>query len=283
MYLWHWPIIAITRPGVDVSWTGPRIIAAQAALTVVAAALSYRFVEQPIRTGRLQRRLAELNARRRLQLVAAGAAALVAAFAVLFVTPSPLNATPTTGPRIHHPTKHPHPGHKKKKSKHHHTKKPKNGGPPSGHILAMGDSVMLGCSSELREALHHRVRVDAVVGRQIDDTITELGRLRHKWGLPKTIILQVGNNGPLYYGDLVRLKAALRGVPDVIVVNVRNSTSWQDESNHAITTWLQGWRTAHLADWYAHSTDRMLSDGTHPYPQACWIYASVIATTLTRS
>jgi len=283
MYLWHWPIIALTRPGVDVSWTGGKIIAVQAALTVVAAALSYRFVEQPIRTGRLQRRLAELDARRRLQLVAAAAAALAAAFAVLFVTPSPLSATPPTGPGPkptprHHPTR----GHKPKRGQHH-PKKPKNGGPPSGRILAMGDSVMLGCSSELREALHHRVHVDAVVGRQIDDTITELDRIRRKWGLPKTIILQVGNNGPLYYADLVRLKAALRGVPDVIVVNVRNATSWQDESNHAITTWLAGWRTAHLADWYAHSTDKMLSDGTHPYPQACWTYASVIATTLAQS
>jgi peptidoglycan/LPS O-acetylase OafA/YrhL len=293
MYLWHWPIIALTRPGVDVSWTGPKLIAAQAALTVVAAALSFRFVEQPIRTGRLQRRRADIQARRRLQVVTVGAAALVACFAVLFITPTPLSyvappiahAGGTTPPK-HHPTQDPHGSHNGK------GKKGGNGGTkpaakpsalPKGPILAMGDSVMLGCSADLRSALDNRVHIDAVVARQINDTIAELDRLRAKWGPPKTLVLQVGNNGPLWYHDLVRLRHALRGVQDVVVVNVRNSTSWQDESNNAIVHWLQGWPQAHLADWYAHSTDSMLSDGTHPWPSGCVTYAHVIETALRRS
>ncbi|HLX32163.1 MAG TPA: acyltransferase family protein [Gaiellaceae bacterium] len=284
IYLWHWPIIAITRPGLDVGWTGPGLIAAQAALTVLAAALSFRFVEQPIRTGRLQKRLAGIQARRRFELLGAGTAALVAAFAVLFVTPSPENALATTGPgTTHHPTSHHH-KHSTHPSQHHQKKKPrKKKTLPQGRILAMGDSVMLGCSSELQTALDNRVRVDASVGRQIDATITELDRLRAKWGLPKTIVLQIGNNGPLYYADLVRLRHALRGVPDVVVVNVRNSTPWEGESNHAIDTWVQGWRQAHIADWYGRSTDAMLSDGTHPWPRGCVIYAHVIAATLRAS
>ena len=140
---------------------------------------------------------------------------------------------------------------------------------------------MLGCASKLGPALDNRVRVDAAVSRQIDDTIAELNRRRHKYGnLPKTVIIQIGNNGPLYYRDLVRLKAALRGVPDIVVVNVRNSTSWEQESNTAITHWVRGWHVAHIADWYGHSTNAMLSDGTHPWPYACVTYAHVIATTL---
>jgi peptidoglycan/LPS O-acetylase OafA/YrhL len=275
MYLWHWPIIALTRPGVDVSWTGAKLVAAQAALTVVAAALSYRFVEQPIRTGRAQKRLAEFGTRRRREIVMAGAVALVGAFAVLFVAPSATVAQASSGPQPHH-----HHHHKKPPPKKHH-RKPKSHHLPPGRYLAMGDSVMLGCSSELEASLRYRVRVDAAVSRQIDDTIAELDRIRHKWGnLPKTVIIQVGNNGPLYYADLVRLKTALRGVPDIVVVNVRNATSWQDESNRAIAQWLQGWHVAHLADWYHHSTDKMLSDGTHPWPYACVTYARLIATTL---
>ncbi len=282
IYLWHWLIIAITRPGLDVSWTGPRIIAAQAALTVIAAALSYRFVEQPIRTGSLQRRLAKFQARRRLEIVAAGAAAFVAGFVVLFLTPSALNAVASTRPTTTTTTTTT--ATTTTTTTQHHKKKSNQPGPPGGRILALGDSVMLGCASELRTALHNRVRVDALVARQIDDTIAELQRIRHKWGhLPKTVILQVGNNGPLLYHDLVRLKAALHGVPDVIVVNVRNSTSWEQESNRALGTWLHGWRTAHLADWYTHSNNSMLSDGTHPYPSGCLIYARVIATTVKAS
>jgi hypothetical protein len=147
-------------------------------------------------------------------------------------------------------------------------------------MLALGDSVMLGCSSELSTALRQRVRIDATVGRQIDDTIEDLDRLRAHHKLPKTIVLQVGNNGPLWYHDLVKLHRALRGIPDIVVVNVRNATSWQDESNHALVNWLRGWRVAHLADWYGHSTNKMLSDGTHPWPYGCTIYARVIADTL---
>jgi peptidoglycan/LPS O-acetylase OafA/YrhL len=288
MYLWHWPIIALTRPGVDVSWTGTKLIAAQAALTVAAAAISFRYVEQPIRTGRLQRRLAEIQARRRLELVGGGVAALVTAFAVLFVLPAAINplGSYVSAPKANASTPRsvfplPLPditiGHKTQKPKDPTTK-------PRGHVLALGDSVMLGCASQLRTALDHHVRVDAAVARQIDDTIAELDRIRHKWGhLPTTVVLQIGNNGPLYYRDLVRLKAALRGVPDVVVVNVRNSTPWEEESNHALSTWLEGWRTAHLADWYRHSSNSMLSDGTHPWPRACPRYARVIATTVKTS
>ena len=118
------------------------------------------------------------------------------------------------------------------------------------------------------------------MGRQIEDTVQQLNHLRKHHQLPKTVVIQVGNNGPLWYRDLVKLRAALRGIPDIVFVNVRNATSWQDESNHALDNWLQGWRTAHLADWYDHSTNKMLSDGTHPWPYGCNIYARLIADTL---
>jgi peptidoglycan/LPS O-acetylase OafA/YrhL len=291
MYLWHWPVIALMRPGVDVSWTGPQLVVVQAAVVVVAAALSYRFVEQPIRSGRLQRRLAQVQLRRRLELVGAGTVALVASFCVLFVTPSALSpvalyvnppparaATPAQfepgrflEPNLGGTQKPPKP-----KTKH----KTKPTAPAADRILAIGDSVMLGCTSQLATALHHRARIDATVGRQIDDTITDLDRYRARHQLPRTVVIQIGNNGPLWYRDLVRLRQALRGVQNVIVVNVRNATSWEQESNHAIANWVKSWRAAHVADWYGHSKDSMLSDGTHPWPSACTIYARLIAATV---
>ena len=51
IYLWHWPIMQLTRPGVDVALHGAPLIVAQAAATIGAAALSYRYVEMPIRNG----------------------------------------------------------------------------------------------------------------------------------------------------------------------------------------------------------------------------------------
>jgi peptidoglycan/LPS O-acetylase OafA/YrhL len=282
IYLWHWPVIALMRPGVDVPWTGPGLVVAQAAIVLAAAALSYRFVEQPIRSGRLQRRLAQIDLRRRLELVGAGAVALVASLSVLFVLPSPVSlyvsppaARAAAGPpsqgvlrrQLPEPIV---PGAAP-------TRAP---APPPSRILAIGDSVMLGCEAQLRTALHRRVRIDATVGRQIDDTIKDLDRYRSRQRLPKTVVIQIGNNGPLWYRDLVRLRHALRGVPLVVIVNVRNATSWQREADHALANWVRGWRAAHLADWYGNSNDAMLSDGTHPWPRGCRIYAHVIADAL---
>jgi hypothetical protein len=286
IYLWHWPVVELMRPGVDIPWTGPGVVVAQAAIVVSAAALSYRYVEQPIRTGSLQRRLAEYSRRIRLEVVGGGAMGLVAGLAILFFVPHALNPVsgyvnpPKARATTHHrqTTTEPRPHQISNPGGGTHTKKPP--ALPTGRILALGDSVMLGCARQLREALHHRVRVDATVGRQIKDTIAELQMLRRRHNLPKTIVIQVGNNGPLWYDDLVRLRHALHGIPDIVVVNVRNSTSWQDESNHALGGWLHDWPTAHLADWYGNSTNKMLSDGTHPWPYACWNYARVIANTL---
>jgi peptidoglycan/LPS O-acetylase OafA/YrhL len=285
IYLWHWPVIELMRPGVDIPWTGPGVVVAQAAIVLSAAALSYRFVEQPIRTGSLQRRLARRPRRIRIELVGAGLMGLVAALAVLFVIPKALN--PVSGyvnpPKAQATTKPSHSTTEPRNrpaSQQTGSRQTKQSALPAGRFLALGDSVMLSCSRQLRIALHHRVRIDATVGRQIDNTIDDLNRDRRKHRLPKTIVLQVGNNGPLWYRDLVRLRHALRGIPDVVVVNVRNATSWERESNNALVNWLHDWPAAHLADWYASSTNKMLSDGTHPWPYACTIYAHVIANTL---
>jgi peptidoglycan/LPS O-acetylase OafA/YrhL len=280
MYLWHWPIIVLVA-GVN-SRPSPGIVVGEAALVVTAAALSFRFVEEPIRSGRLQRRLAQHPRRYRLEVIGAGALGLVTAFAILFVTPASLNPVSSyvSPPKAKGATHHRQTptttvvarqtGHKQKTQP----------ALPPGRILALGDSVMLGCSAQLKTALHHQVRVDATVGRQIEDTVNELQRLRRHHRLTKTVVLQVGNNGPLLYRDLVRLRHALHGIPDVVVVNVRNTTSWQDESNHALDSWVQGWPPAHLADWYGSSTSKMMQDGTHPWPYGCRIYARVIADAL---
>jgi peptidoglycan/LPS O-acetylase OafA/YrhL len=55
IYLWHWPIFALTRPGLDVPFEAPATLAIRLVVTALAAEISYRFVEMPIRAGAVGR------------------------------------------------------------------------------------------------------------------------------------------------------------------------------------------------------------------------------------
>lgn len=50
IYLWHWPILQLTRPGVDVHWPRPVLVVFQVGVTLLASDLSYRLIERPIRS-----------------------------------------------------------------------------------------------------------------------------------------------------------------------------------------------------------------------------------------
>ena len=71
IYLWHWPVFTITRPGLDVPLDGLPLLALRLTATVVLAHLSYRYVEEPIRRGALGhawKALREARGRRRVYL-----------------------------------------------------------------------------------------------------------------------------------------------------------------------------------------------------------------------
>lgn len=56
IYLWHWPVFMLTRPGIDLRGMDANVVfALRIAATLVIAALSYRFVESPIRHGAIER------------------------------------------------------------------------------------------------------------------------------------------------------------------------------------------------------------------------------------
>jgi len=72
LYLWHWPVFAVTRPELDLAVSDAPLLGLRLALTFVVAELCYRFVEQPIRAGGLAR------LRTRPWLLGASGAALAA-------------------------------------------------------------------------------------------------------------------------------------------------------------------------------------------------------------
>jgi peptidoglycan/LPS O-acetylase OafA/YrhL len=87
IYLWHWPVFMLTRPGIDIDWDPAPLLALRLGVTLVLAEVSYRLVENPARRGAIGRLWSSaFNGLRRRQVVPAlkfgGATALAAALAV---------------------------------------------------------------------------------------------------------------------------------------------------------------------------------------------------------
>jgi len=302
IYLWHWPVMALTRPELDVDASMWLLVPAQLAATVALAALSYRFVEMPVRRGAAQARLrAWLGGlsvpRRRAALAAVPAAlALFVAGALAWpVAPRELpvahtqsalarsapsaaklsasagrsDAAPADGS-----TAAPAPARPARR---------KAAAAPRGPVLAVGASVMLAAIGPLEHRLH--ARVDAAVARQPAEIVERLQAYRDAGGLPPVVVVQTGENGPLYRDDLLALKEVLRGVPRVVLVNVRSpEVSWADDTNAKLDELKSTWPQATVADWHDASDDDDLlyDDGTHPNPAGAAVYARVVRRAIAR-
>ncbi|MGH7622823.1 MAG: acyltransferase family protein, partial [Gemmatimonadaceae bacterium] len=99
IYLWHWPIFVLMQPSLGIPGGAAIVIAAQIATAVVVAALSYRYVEQPIRHGALSRAALSLRGhfgRRRLTAAwAVGASGGLVAFLAVWIVRIPSPALPS--------------------------------------------------------------------------------------------------------------------------------------------------------------------------------------------
>ena len=88
IYLWHWPVFVLTRPGLDVSLPPAATLALRLGVTLALAAISYRFVEVPIRCGAFGSLRSRLGTARRgtvwarAGVLASGAALLIVVVAV---------------------------------------------------------------------------------------------------------------------------------------------------------------------------------------------------------
>jgi len=91
-------------------------------------------------------------------------------------------------------------------------------------------------------------------------------------------VIQMGNNGPAYGDDLVKLHNALRGVPRVYLVNVDVPRSWQGEVNSILHEAAQNWGQAQLVDWHAiASKTDLTTDGVHLTTEGIRLYSRLIA------
>ncbi len=292
VYLWHYPVIVLTTPvGAQPSLARGTL---QVASSVVLAGASWRFVEQPVRTGALGR-LWE-RARRRdwrsvprigpVRAVAAGG--IVATLSVCVVGLAGLVAPPPTAlptslgnvmtvprdPTTTRGTRAPTPTDPSP------TTSTTTTAPPSGQgVTAIGDSIMVDAAPYLEQLLPG-IAIDAKVGQQLVQAQADVAQLRAQGLIGDRVIVELGTNGPFTAQQLEAFLASLGPMRRIVLVNTRVPRPWEQPVNATIDAVAQITPHARLVDWYdasAATPQYFYPDGVHLDPAGARFYASLLA------
>jgi peptidoglycan/LPS O-acetylase OafA/YrhL len=297
LYLWHYPIMCITRPRVDFEHffhlRGWPVFVLRMVLTFGFAELSYRFVEKPIREGaigRYRERLRNAKGPSRGQLARRGIV-IVASLSLLIVVLGMglANAQPETedfGPAkvdaaapdpsiiealrnqgtVPSTTVDTTPGKttptSTKKNSTTTTKPP----PPPAQVIAIGDSVMQGAANALRRHIPG-IQVDATKSRQFGEAVALVGNYLAAGVLPKVVIVHLGTNGTATDGAIDQIMdLSQRGMKrTVYFLTARVPRTWESQVNDTLHRGAQRWPQMRVLEWrdYAGCHDDWFRDGFH--------------------
>lgn len=150
---------------------------------------------------------------------------------------------------------------------------------PPGGVTAVGDSVMLGASSALRQDIPS-IEVDAVVSRQWDAGVAAVGADRDSGRLRPTLVVDLGTNGTVSAAQFDAMVRAATGSRRIVIVTVRVPRPWETEVNGALRAGVSRTRGTVLVDWYAASAGHpewFAPDGYHLEPAGARAFASLVA------
>jgi peptidoglycan/LPS O-acetylase OafA/YrhL len=308
LYLWHWPVFQLTRPGIDVGFDGPALLAFRLAVTVALTEASLRLVEQPIRDGALGRWWERERERAGgavwsstgVRRATGGATLGVVALAGLYVvTPTSASpellaseigiVTPTTviapspvgtiasAPTTTIPTS-PDDGPRVIPTLPPTTEPSGPPGATARPVYAIGDSVLLAASQAVASEFGGSVTVDGKVGRQ-PWTGTDLVEAWAGANPGVDLLVSLGNNGILRADDVDRIMAAAGPDRRVAFVNVHVPRRWERATNEALADRVAAYPNAVLLDWYG----RVQQDGSlvgrdriHPTTSGAAAYAALV-------
>lgn len=283
IYLWHWPIFMITRPGQDTPVTGFANVVMRFALTLAAAELSYRLVEEPIRHGALGRWFQGLRSatgedralmwQRTIALgavvtigvalagvgLASGQPARIESGLKFLSVTDPTTTTTTTKPGT--PTTAP------------------TTPPPPPQVTAIGDSVMQGAAAALVQKIPG-IHVDAVKNRQFGSAIDLIRALKDSGQLSPVVVIHLGTNGVITDGHMEALQPLLADRQRVIFLNLKVPRSWEPGDNDVIQRWVPKFGNAVLINWNGEGAlhpEFFYSDGTHVNGTGMIRYADLVA------
>lgn len=271
LYLWHWPIFVLLRPEFELPDNPLLQAAVRLALTGIAAELSYRYVEQPIRSGALSV-WAKERRRAWLSYVSVGSGLVAAALLVVVLRPAPPAATAieagadvqdTDGRSMDQPVALA--PYRTTKAACGRSVSDKADARSRPVMTVIGDSVLLGASDHLLRRIDG-VEIDAAVGRQVKGGLVRLADLRSRRALADTVVIHLGTNGFLGERPVREILWQLRDRKAVILVNVKAPRRWERPNNAIIAQLSREYPNVRVLDWHAigrRHADYFAADHVH--------------------
>ncbi len=151
-----------------------------------------------------------------------------------------------------------------------------------GPVLGLGESVLIAAAPSLARVVGP-FDLDAVVGRQVDGDLGALRRRAAAGKVGQVLIMNIGNNGPIYPDEADQAVTLIENVPIVVWINVAVPRPWQDRNNRIIGQIAASHPNVRLVDWRAASAghpEYFAPDGYHPNRAGSAVLASLVAAAL---
>jgi len=265
IYLWHWVIFQVTRPGADLTGSPLALNVARVLLVLILADISLRAIEIPIRRGIVQNwfrgikyRTKVMQKRQRIFI------ATLSIFTILLTGSSIAVAWQRdqsiiveVKPELELPLV--------------------INSPDKPGLWVTGDSVILGIRNKLA-AKQDISLINARVGRQIQELITAVEEDKPKV-LQSIVVLDVGNNNAVSREDMIKLMELLKSQPKIIVINTSVPRTWRDGNNKIISEVVSSYPNATLINWSQIAENHpefFAPDGVHLVDAGSDVYVAAI-------
>ena len=271
IYLWHWVVIQITRPRVDIDGEDWALIALRILVVLALADISLKLVELPIRSGRVEYWFKGMKYRtesvRKRQKIA-----VISSISLLLVSLSALSTVAVISS-----------DRATREFQESLLSEPEFTPPVTQDldraetIWLTGDSVILGIRSSLAE-IRPLLVVNARVGRAAPELLEEMSRDLDK-AAGATVVLDLGNNDLLTEDSVRAIFELVKESPKVIVVNTAVPRLYRDSNNELIAELARQFSNIRVVDWNAISEghpEYFAPDGVHLVPTGVSAYVMAI-------
>ncbi|MHB1629148.1 MAG: SGNH/GDSL hydrolase family protein, partial [Bacilli bacterium] len=146
-------------------------------------------------------------------------------------------------------------------------------------VTAIGDSIMIDAAPYLRKLLPGIV-INAQIGRQMFQAQAVIAHLKLKGELGRRVIIELGTNGSFTNEQLISLLRSLGRVQQIVLVNTRVPRPWEGVVNSTLAEVAKTFPHTTLVNWYTASVGKnayFYPDGVHLNPEGAQFYAGLIA------